>query len=251
MSIDAIRWAFSQQVRRPAAKLVLLSLADRVGESFECWPSKARLIHDTSLDRKTVQAALKYLESEGLIEDTGKRRGRTGQVRVWRLIGVPCRTDRSQAFEGSQKGTPSRVSKPEPFDSKGSQKRDSLRVPETDPLPGKGSQKRACEGSQKRTPEPVIEPREDISRPVPADFTPTEETITFAAMRSWPDASNQDTIDEFVLHYQAKPSLAENWQAMYLRWLQRKKVYDGASPVGRDRGGRASFDQIMKGLDCD
>lgn len=43
MSIDATRWAWTQQIT-PSQKIVLLSLADRAGEDGYCYPSMARLI---------------------------------------------------------------------------------------------------------------------------------------------------------------------------------------------------------------
>ncbi|WGS85010.1 helix-turn-helix domain-containing protein [Methylomonas sp. UP202] len=66
MSIAATRWAWSQALK-PAAKLVLLCLADRANEDAECWPSIPRLVADVGADRKTVLAAIKWLESNALI----------------------------------------------------------------------------------------------------------------------------------------------------------------------------------------
>lgn len=74
MSVDATRWAWSQ-VLKASEKLVLLALADRAGESNECWPSIDRLVNDTGLERKTVLSVIARLEDKGLLviyRDVGK-----------------------------------------------------------------------------------------------------------------------------------------------------------------------------------
>lgn len=94
MSVEAITWALRQEIRRSSAKFVLVVLANCAsGDTFVAWPSVAYLAGSTSQDRKTVLANLKKLASWGLIEDTGKRKGVTRQVPVYRLIcDLPPRT---------------------------------------------------------------------------------------------------------------------------------------------------------------
>lgn len=98
MSLDATRWAWKLTGIRPAEKLILLSLADRAGESHTCYPSSARLTADTGLDRKTVLAVLQHLEKAGHIEVTR----RPGLGNVYRLIGVE---DRHQQNTRPETGT--------------------------------------------------------------------------------------------------------------------------------------------------
>lgn len=98
MSLDATIWAWKTRQKqklggalKPLKKLVLLSLADRAGETHECYPSVARLVEDTEMDRKTVLKIIDELIEDGFITDTGKREGRTKQVKVYLLIGVKGR----------------------------------------------------------------------------------------------------------------------------------------------------------------
>ncbi|MEQ9721272.1 helix-turn-helix domain-containing protein [Yersinia alsatica] len=88
MSFDAYNWAIKSRVGNAAAKSVLKVLADRAGADYLAFPSIASIVFDTELDKKTVQKQLHYLVDKGLIEDTGERRGSTGRVIVWRLIGI-------------------------------------------------------------------------------------------------------------------------------------------------------------------
>lgn len=88
MSTEATIWAWKQQVPS-SQKIVLLSMADRAGEDFRCWPSVRRLCFDTSLSERTVQQAVCDLEKGGLI----RRDMRTGRATIYYLIGVQCRED--------------------------------------------------------------------------------------------------------------------------------------------------------------
>ncbi|MCL6184289.1 helix-turn-helix domain-containing protein [Acinetobacter baumannii] len=98
MSLDATIWAWKTRQKqkvggalKPLKKLVLLSLADRASETHECYPSIARLVDDTEMDRKTVLKIIDELIEDGFIIDTGKREGKTKQVKVYLLIGVKGR----------------------------------------------------------------------------------------------------------------------------------------------------------------
>jgi hypothetical protein len=83
MSIAATRWAWMQTLK-PSTKLVLLALADRAGETHECWPSIERLVKDTCLHRETVFAGIKELESQDLLKVTRVQ----GLGNKYQLIGV-------------------------------------------------------------------------------------------------------------------------------------------------------------------
>ena len=87
MSLDATIWAWKVRQKqkkggslKPLKKLVLLSLSDRAGEDHCAYPSMARLVEDTEMDRKTVLKIIDELVEDGLIVDTGERKGRTKQV---------------------------------------------------------------------------------------------------------------------------------------------------------------------------
>ena len=57
------------------AKLVMFTLASRVNDYNECWPSVASLADDTGLSRRAIFNALRELTDQGLIErtDVGKK----------------------------------------------------------------------------------------------------------------------------------------------------------------------------------
>lgn len=106
MSVDALKWAWMAPVDTSSERLILLSLADRAGEEHTAWPSTERLVKDTKLNLKTVKDVIARLIEKGFLEDTGKRVGKTGRVRVLRLLGVDCRTN--PAENGSIQSTQNR-----------------------------------------------------------------------------------------------------------------------------------------------
>ncbi len=84
MSRAATDWAWGLDLKA-SQKLLLLSLADRADEYHCCYPSIMRLVNDTGLDRKTIGKWINQMIDDGLISDTGERKGPTKRVRVLRL----------------------------------------------------------------------------------------------------------------------------------------------------------------------
>jgi hypothetical protein len=87
MSVCAIlaTWKLTKKQVTPTQKLILLSYADRAGESFECWPSNSRLEKDTGYDRHTICINKQQLIEKGLISYTGEKKGRTKSIDIIRL----------------------------------------------------------------------------------------------------------------------------------------------------------------------
>lgn len=68
MSHTAVNWALEQTGLKPAAKLVLICLADRHNrDTDECFPSQARLAEDACISRSSLNMQLAELEVLGLI----------------------------------------------------------------------------------------------------------------------------------------------------------------------------------------
>lgn len=86
MSSDALNWAVHQVVRPSSAKLLLLALCDHEGFEKKIFPSVERMSMFTSLDRKTVHAALNRLLDLGIIEVLdGERKGSKGRIKVYTI----------------------------------------------------------------------------------------------------------------------------------------------------------------------
>lgn len=67
------------------AAVVAALIAHELVEHGTCWPSVPRLAECARLSPKQVRHRLRCLVSIGAIADTGERKGRTGQVVVWKV----------------------------------------------------------------------------------------------------------------------------------------------------------------------
>ncbi|HGN1374559.1 TPA: helix-turn-helix domain-containing protein [Proteus mirabilis] len=101
MSRIATDWAWSLDLKAPQ-KILILSLADRADEYHCCYPSIQRLVKDTGLDKKTIGKWINLMIEDGLISDTGERKGPTKRVRVLRLnIEPECTQKRDDPKSGN------------------------------------------------------------------------------------------------------------------------------------------------------
>ena len=129
--------ALADAARYPAAsaaeKLMLLAYADRHNDETGCaYPSIEWLCQFSSLNRKTVIAAIAKLEAASVLTDTGERTGRTKQIKVYRL-----------ALETVPKSEPSQKRNSSVFSGKQSQKRDT--EPSREPSEAKASSPRKAD----------------------------------------------------------------------------------------------------------
>lgn len=96
--------------RHGFAKVVLQWLADcaKAGPPFFAWPSVAWLAEKSGYSASRVREGLRVLEAAGLLRDTGKRTGRTGQVVVREILAGELEghrrkgAQRSNAFTGAK-----------------------------------------------------------------------------------------------------------------------------------------------------
>jgi hypothetical protein len=187
MSFKALAWAVEQDVPNSADKLILLGLADRYNEEIcAAYPSVEWLEHFGSLNRKTVILALQRLEGSGLISDTGRRTGRTKQIKLYAL-------------------TLERVPKLEQY-----QKRNSTN------LGAKQSQKRDTEPVRNR----IEKKGKERARGIDDNWMPTlaPETKTRKFTDTWPDDFFESELERFVAYHQAHDTKSKNWNKQWTTW---------------------------------
>ncbi len=86
MSIAALKWVIDDAEAPTAhATLVLIIYANFANENGRAYPSTETVVKKTKQNVKTVRTAIDALEAAGLLIDTGKRVGRTGNVKVYAL----------------------------------------------------------------------------------------------------------------------------------------------------------------------
>jgi hypothetical protein len=219
MSWEAQAWAAKQKTGSSSSKLVLLGLASCADANHCAFPSVAWLSEFGDLDRKTVIAALQRLEAGmfPLIEDTGERKGRTKQVKVYRL---------ASATVENASGDPASLTVPK---AERSQKRN-----------GSGS---SGEQSRKRDTEPFSEPKPPFSSKdektpqdrknrskkgtrLPDDWEPPAiddlSAVAVKLVRQWPSGAYQAVCEAFRLHYRTATRAAgirDGWNDVLSKWL--------------------------------
>ena len=67
MSHYATNWALQQRGLKPATKIVLWHLFDRLNPDQGCFPSQNRLTYDSEISRSTLNDHLGNLETAGLL----------------------------------------------------------------------------------------------------------------------------------------------------------------------------------------
>lgn len=68
MSVDAIRWAYTQTAGSAAAKAVLIAIADHADDDMICFPSIPLIVRKTEMTRNTVRRGIDLLLERGLIQ---------------------------------------------------------------------------------------------------------------------------------------------------------------------------------------
>jgi hypothetical protein len=79
MSLEALNWARKQQCE-PAAKLLLLAIANHLNEDGYCWPSVRTLQEWSCLSRASVFRHLAALQAMNIIRREDRRRADGGQA---------------------------------------------------------------------------------------------------------------------------------------------------------------------------
>lgn len=234
MSWETQAWAGKQRPGSASAKLVLLGLASCADANHCAFPSVQWLCDFSDLNRKTVIAALQRLE-EGmfpLIEDTGERRGRTAQVKVYRLAAAANGATGDPASESVPKAEQFQKRNSSGSSPKQSQKRDTepvsnLLPPLTakavkTPAPdlndrSKGDQagsvgaagKRLARGT--RLPDDWTPPSSDQLPPLPRKL-----------VQQWPSGAYEAVCETFRCHWHSETrsvGCKRDWDAALAKWL--------------------------------
>lgn len=240
MSWEAQAWAAKQRTGSSSSKLVLLGLASCADTNHCAFPSIQWLCDFGDLNRKTVIAALQRLEDGmfPLIRDTGERKGRTKQVKVYRLASAEVENARLDPdAETVPKAERSQKRNSSGSTSKQSQKRDTEPFMEPKPPLSPNGDKTPTRGSNSRS------GRKKAGSRLASDWTPPPiadlSEVTIKLVRQWPSGAYEAVCETFRLHYQTTDGPAGvrgNWNDVLSKWL----VKDHAK-IMRDAKAGVSF----------
>lgn len=203
MSIDAISWAFKQHIKPSSLKFVLVALADNCTHDGLAWPSLKALSEKTGQDRKTIIASLDKLELMGIIADSGKRVGATGQVKVYR-------------FNSTENGT---VPKTEQYRFS----RETVPfIPDNSTENGtrnlKGTVKEPSISNVVAIPSKKSEKKKPTS--VPKDFEVTAEMFDWAVAEGVNETRVRTETEQFIDRNKAQGSTYIDWNAAWRTWMR-------------------------------
>lgn len=251
MSWETQSWAAKQRPGSASAKLVLLGLASCADANHCAFPSIQWLCDFSDLNRKTVIAALQRLEDGmfPLIEDTGERRGRTGQVKVYRLAAASAGASSDPASETVPKAEQFQKRNSSGSGSKQSQKRDTEPVSNLlPPLTAKAVKTPApdfdhgSEGDEPAKAGPAGKRAARGTR-LPEDWTaPSVDQLQPMARKlveQWPSGAYQAVCETFRCHWHSETrsiGCKRDWDAALAKWL-----INDHSKIMRDAKAGVSF----------
>ncbi len=212
MSRAAPAWAWGLE-RQASQPLRMLSRADRADESHCCYPSIQRLVKDTGMDRKTIGKWVGQMIDDGLITDTGERKGKTKQVRVLRLnIEVKEAQKRNSTENGN---VPKFGHETSPnLDIKRSQNWDTEPVTEPNSLSGRDGF--MSEAAKRRI---GISPNGEI--PFPPLFKPSADHIAMAAEKG---VSIETELLNFRDYHLSRGTQLIDWNSAFRVWIRNARV---------------------------
>ncbi len=97
----AVQWAYHQKELSFLRRSVLIALAMHADRNFETWVSAGTVALEIKTHRTTALDHITALLHDGLIYDTGRRAGSTGQVKVLKLV-IPERVGQTDASQIAQ-----------------------------------------------------------------------------------------------------------------------------------------------------
>ncbi|RKF23363.1 hypothetical protein D6851_02515 [Altericroceibacterium spongiae] len=234
MSWETQSWAAKQRPGSSSAKLVLLGLASCADANHCSFPSVQWLCDFSDLNRKTVITALQRLEDGmfPLIEDTGERRGRTSQVKVYRLAAGREGTQSDPPSETVPKAEQYRKRNSSVFSRKESQKRDT--EPFREPIPPLSAKadkaptadfddrlekgKPAKSGRSGKRPSRGTRLPSDWSPPPVDQLPPTAGKL----VEQWPSGAYEAVCETFRCHWHSETRAVgckRDWDAALTKWL--------------------------------
>ena len=224
MSRAATDWAWALELKA-SQKLLMLSLADRADESHCCYPSIQRLVKDTGMDRKTIGKWVGQMIDDGLITDTGERKGKTKQVRVLRLNIEVKEAQKRNSTENGNDPKFGHETSPN-LDIKRSQNWDTESVIEPNIEPTlSGGDGFVSEAAKTRMGLPT-----GSGIPFPAQFKPSAEHIAMAAEKG---VSIETELLNFRDYHTARGTTLIDWNSAFRVWIRNARVNPLASKRSR------------------
>ncbi|MEV3898116.1 helix-turn-helix domain-containing protein [Streptomyces anulatus] len=251
MSRDARDWVWDHSSSRGAARLIMLSLADRVvDEQCVCWASLSSLVRRTGASKSTVQQALNRLLSAGeldeLVDLTGPLRSTVYRLplaaRSAAQAATEQETDSDEPVPGPEADLPLRVSALQRYGIRPREVPESSMKDRTPAGPGTGTPRRKpvhrrtgdryravpVSGTQNRS-EPKVNGKysSDAAATTVDDWLVDPATHTWATQQGHRDRLGEEGLAAADAKWRAhraewEPRPAAFWAADWRSWIARE-----------------------------
>lgn len=88
MSIEVMNWAWKLRLTA-TQKIVMVALADRANDDWECWPGQQSLAEKCSLSERGVRKVLSEIEAMGYLKIESRHDGKHQKTNLYRLVEHP------------------------------------------------------------------------------------------------------------------------------------------------------------------
>jgi hypothetical protein len=105
VSLQAIRWALTQEPRSAHHKWVLTLLADWANKNGGCFPRQSTIATRAMLSLRSVNSILADLEADGYLsrQQTRRRDGKRGTDRIWLQLSSISKISNVQGLHTGQR----------------------------------------------------------------------------------------------------------------------------------------------------
>lgn len=237
MSHEATNWAFKQRGLKPAAKIVLLALADRHNPDMGCFPSKKTIAEDCELSERSVYDQIKLLEEMGLVFIEPEQKVIRGQYASNRYI-LGFELDFPSQNLPSAKSAVGRIQQ-EPSANSAVGRRQNL---PTNPVnePCKRTSKKTNSADDERKP-----PKRASA--LPENWLPSDRNLNDAKSRNFTDEEVHEQAAAFRDHHLARGTTFKDWDAAWRTWLGNARRF--ARPAAaRNARPRSAHDVMLAGF---
>jgi hypothetical protein len=214
------------EVDLPAGeKLVLLALADCANDEGRCWPGVASLCRKTGKAERSLQGALKALESGGHItRDQIPGKGCRYMIHPTLSLFTPAKSaPRNKCAPQDNADTPAKSA---------------------------GTPAKSAGKPSKKHQEPSIPKKRAM--PLPSDWKPEgfgTKTKCAQIIAGWTEDRLESEIEAFMAHHQTRANCFPDWQAGWKTWVLNSARFDrsrnngnGTSGIGKSAAAFAMLD---------
>ncbi|MGE3348315.1 MAG: DnaT-like ssDNA-binding domain-containing protein [Ramlibacter sp.] len=250
---DKFSWLLRQETGSLAEQCLLQALViacspkptkvegDKVMPPMHTWMSPAEAARRTGMNERTIPSVYRRLCERGLITEAG-RRGKTGQIKVYRLMVSDSESPKDSAGLRNEQ-SPHDSSPLESTEDRRNLRPIKLESPKDSAAKTEGfcverpkePASTYIEVSQSFKPKakPETEQRSAPKRRIPDDWQPDAKLLEWAKSTR-PDLNLTATVENFRDHWLAMGEARASWPASFRTWVKRERVYEAG------RKGRAT-----------